>query len=334
VPNYGPDSGGNKVLIKGNNFRPFDLKNDIDNTNDTFVSFEGIGKVKAHVINSTKMWVEAPPNFILDVTYLEITLNNQQYTDDNIPYYYFRPPKLYDVDPREGPTKGGTEVTIYGDDFKERKKIRCNFGNKWTRGKWMAKNKVKCTSPPVDQPGFVPLTISYDGEHDTSQAVQFLYYETPIVASIEPSCGPVTGYTQISVKGDNFINMGFGRAKCIFNHTIYTNATIMDKHNIKCDSPMLDTETSQGADSKAPYYYVSVTLNNGREFSSEIAKFTYYWDPVLKSILPNKGPMRGGTKSVLESKGGFKQEGACNTTVRYGPFQYKPEDKLINDTTI
>jgi hypothetical protein len=46
VPNYGPDSGGNNVLVKGNNFQPF-LGEDIENANDTFCEFEGLSKVKA-----------------------------------------------------------------------------------------------------------------------------------------------------------------------------------------------------------------------------------------------------------------------------------------------
>jgi hypothetical protein len=91
VPNYGPDSGGNTILVKGNNFLPF-IGEDIDNNNDTFVEFEGIGKVKAHVINSTKLTVVAPPNYLMEKTLVELTLNNQQYTDDNIPYFYYRPP--------------------------------------------------------------------------------------------------------------------------------------------------------------------------------------------------------------------------------------------------
>lgn len=55
---------------------PFIELNDIDNQNDTFCEFEGIGKVQAEVINSTKLFCVAPPNFILDQTIVEVTLNN------------------------------------------------------------------------------------------------------------------------------------------------------------------------------------------------------------------------------------------------------------------
>lgn len=76
VPNYGPDSGGNRVIIKGTNFMPFIDDKGIDNANDTFCEFEGIGKVQAVIINSTKLYCEAPPNFVLETTNVEITLNN------------------------------------------------------------------------------------------------------------------------------------------------------------------------------------------------------------------------------------------------------------------
>lgn len=198
---------------------------------------------------------------------------------------------------------------------------------------YISKNQLKCISPPADQAGPVPLSVSYEGEHETSETMPFLYYETPVVYSTEPACGPVTGYTQITVKGKNFYNMGFGRVKCVFNSTITMNATIMDEHTIKCDSPMLDAENAQGGDSKAPYYYVYVTLNGGKELSEQLVKFTYYWDNPVKSVWPNKGPLRGGTKSLVEGRG-FKQEGACNVTVRYGAYQLKPDNGTYNDTHI
>jgi len=206
---------------------PF-IGEDIDNTNDTFCEFEGIGKVKAYPLNSTKMYCESPPNFVLDKTFVEVTLNNQQYTDDNVPYFYYRPPQVFDVDPREGPTKGGTHVTVFGNRFKDSKNITCKFGEKLTRGTFLDTNRILCVSPAVERPGYVPLTISYEGERYSSETVKYLYYETPEIYNITPTCGPVTGYTQITVFGKNFLDMGFGKVKCIFNLTYVMNATIME----------------------------------------------------------------------------------------------------------
>jgi len=37
---------------------------------------------------------------------------------------------VYDADPKEGPTSGGTNVTVFGSKFKTDKKIICQFGSK------------------------------------------------------------------------------------------------------------------------------------------------------------------------------------------------------------
>lgn len=104
-----------------------------------------------------------------------------------------------------------------------------------------------------------------------------MYYENPEIYNITPTCGPVTGYTQITIFGKNYIDMGFNKVKCIFNGTVYMNATIMESNIIKCDSPPLTG--SQGySDSSAPFYYISITLN-GKEITDSRIKFIYYVDP-------------------------------------------------------
>jgi hypothetical protein len=199
VPNFGPDSGGNRVEIKGSNFEPFlEQENLIDNRNDTFCLFAEVGKMPLHVEKSTRAYCEAPPNLnSLDYTFVELTLNNQNYTDDNVEYFYYKPPKIYDVTPKEGPTRGGTEVIVTGAEFMTDKNIICQYGSIKTRGKLISTSAVKCLSPPVDLPGPVPLLITYEGDGAKfgSEAAEFLYYETPIVDSIEPACGPTYGYT-------------------------------------------------------------------------------------------------------------------------------------------
>ena len=48
---------------------------------------------------------------------VDFTLNNQDYTDDEVPYFYYKPPKIYDMIPKEGPTKGGTHVHIFSSEI-------------------------------------------------------------------------------------------------------------------------------------------------------------------------------------------------------------------------
>ena len=100
----------------------------VDNANDTFCIWHDLGELKtpARIINNSKMACIAPPTFNdITVTGVDLTLNNQNPTDDDVPYYYYKPPKIYDMDPKEGPTKGGTVAHIYAGEFKKNKHIVC-----------------------------------------------------------------------------------------------------------------------------------------------------------------------------------------------------------------
>jgi hypothetical protein len=80
-------------------------------------------------ISSTRAKCIAPPNLpLIDSTFVEVALNNRDWSDDNVPYFYYKPAKIINIEPREGPTRGGTIVMIYGNEFTPGKKVICNFG--------------------------------------------------------------------------------------------------------------------------------------------------------------------------------------------------------------
>lgn len=121
--------------------------------------------------------------------------------------------------------------------------------------------------------------------------------------ALSPPCGPVEGFTQITVRGKNFVEFHFGQAKCIFNETIFMNATVLNSNTMVCDSPILDTVNSE------MWYNVSVTLDGDYRTNSS-AIFRYYREPTISSISPVRGPIKGGTNSLIHGKG-FAQKGIC-----------------------
>lgn len=209
TPNKGPEDGGNEIIINGNNFDPFRYY-DVSNYEDTFCNFEGIKKMPATVIDSTKISCNAPPSFKSKGTTVEVTLNNQQYTDDKVQYSYYTPPYIFDVEPRQGPVKGNTEVTLVGTNYKDTSTIKCMFGDQIVTGKFISVHKVKCVSPPHGKAEFVPIKVTFEQDLWSSGQTKYLYYDQPTLRKIEPACGPETGYTQITVYGSNFVNLGVG----------------------------------------------------------------------------------------------------------------------------
>ena len=152
-----------------------------------------------------------------------------------------------------------------------------------------------------------------------------------MIDSIDPPCGPTYGYTQITVNGKNFMDMGFGKVKCIFNDTHYMNATIVDESTIKCSTPKLSDEQA-GLPPQHMYYRVDLTLN-GRENADGEGKFSYYPDPVIKATTNSAwGPVSGGTTSELAGIG-FTHPNVCKLRVRYGALETTPT-LVTNDTHI
>ena len=102
------------------------------------------------VTTSTTAYCVAPENFdLIDVTTVEIALNNVDFTDDQVQYFYYRPSQITNIEPKEGPTRGNTLVTVYGIDFTPGKKIICKFGDVKTRGKFISMGEIQCLSPPT-----------------------------------------------------------------------------------------------------------------------------------------------------------------------------------------
>ena len=325
-PPRGPDTGGTHVLLKGNNFDPF-MDMPINNHNDTFCSFGPLGKFPAKVLNSTKVICTSPPSYTLREVDVEITLNFKDYTSDKVKFYYYRPPFLYDIDPLMGPVAGGTDVHIHGSNFQNTGKIFCKFGDNTVPGKFVNVNELLCRSPRADKEGYVPFQIAVHGDDFTSpDLVKYLYYDSPVIYSIEPTCGPERGYTQITVHGDNFIDPGVDMVYCVFNETIFMNTTIYEPNMIKCSSPPV--LNAQGVnENKVSFYDIKLTFNN-KDLTSSVKRFHYYKEATITSIVPSGGPISGGTIVNITGKN-LRPDCACNVTVRFGSYQVAP---VINFT--
>lgn len=93
------------------------------------------------------------------------------------------------------------------------------------------------------------------------------------------------------MKGEAFIEPGFGLAKCVFNETYFTNATVVDNTTLYCNTPELNTD-DEGFDEM--YYRIYVSLD-GENFSDDSVIFNYYDDLKITEVNPWLGPMKGGT---------------------------------------
>ena len=101
TPDYGPMGGGTKVVLKGRDFMPWPFRfeenpnENNNNQNDTFCKWGELGVTPAMVLSSTEAECVSPPNNLhLAWAPVNMTLNNQNHTDDDIRFIYYNPPKI------------------------------------------------------------------------------------------------------------------------------------------------------------------------------------------------------------------------------------------------
>ena len=333
-PNRGPDTGGTQINIRGQNFNPLVEITDMDNHNDTFCVFlfksgEEIQQ-QAKVISSTEVECVSPPSYEEREVPVEITLNTREWTKDNTLFYYYHPPYVYTINPKVGPVSGGTNVSIVGSNFEDTGFVQCQFGDKIVEGEYIDKNKLACISPPVEKPATVNLKVAVrPDEFSSGVNTKYRYYATPVIDHIEPLCGPERGLTQITVYGKDFPVGYSNEVKCVFNRTIFTNATVMDENTIKCDSPSVLNYNGIN-ENNITYANLEISINS-KDFNGPEQKFYYYVSPFISNVNPIFGPIEGGTDVDIYG-GVFNQEGACNVTVRFATYHVKPElDNIKSD---
>jgi hypothetical protein len=307
---------------------------DMNNQNDTFCLFGNDIKTPGKIISSTKMECVSPPSYDNRFYLLEITLNNREYTDDKVKFFYYHPPFVYSINPKIGPTAGGTTVKITGSNFEDTGYVMCKFGEKIVTGTYVDQNEILCVAPQVEKPAKVNLALAIrPDEFSSGINTIYRYYDTPIIDSISPSCGPERGFTQITVKGKKFPKDDSEYIKCVFDRKIFKNITVIDENTLKCDSPSVLDENGENA-KNVDFYLLELSLN-GIDISGPAQNFYYYKESFIQNIEPKFGPLSGNTLISLNATN-INHKNACNPTVRFSTVDSLPEkiNKLENNLLI
>lgn len=300
------------------------------NKNDTFCRFGKDMKSPGKIISSTEMECISPPSYDERFHVLEITLNSREYTDDEVKFFYYHPPFVYQINPKIGPTSGNTLVTIIGSNFEDTGYVMCKFGEKLVTGQYISQNEIKCLAPQVEKPGKVHLSLAIrPDEFSSGASTIYRYYDTPVIEAIEPKCGPERGFTQISVIGNKFPAEDSEFIKCVFDGRIFKNATVINETMLKCDSPSV--LNSDGVNEKNVDFYTLELSLNGIDISGPAQNFYYYKETLITNISPIFGPLRGNTPVNLTAIN-LDHKNACNVRVRFSTVDAIPE--IIEGNTL
>ncbi|PAB55943.1 IPT/TIG domain-containing protein [Anaeromicrobium sediminis] len=127
-------------------------------------------------------------------------------------------PEIESIDPKFGPSKGGTEVTINGKDFRDNLKVI--IGEKVLENtyiKSISSTKIVITTPP-HSPGEVDIKVENEDGELAISSEKFTYVSEPKIAEVTDDKDnyinsiSIEGGNKIKIKGSGFV----GGAKVIF----------------------------------------------------------------------------------------------------------------------
>ena len=180
------------------------------------------------------------------------------------------------ISPNQGPTSGGTTVTITGVNLANT--FAVHFGSNSATITANTPTMVTVIAPSGD--GAVDVTVTTGG--GDSNPLTFYYIPPPIFTSLSIESGPTAG--------GNIVNL-FGRylettTSCNFGSNTATPTIIGDGQL----SVVVPAGTAAGA--------VSVSITTGGGTTSQLT-YTYIDAPTISTVSPSSGPTAGGTSVTI-----------------------------------
>jgi hypothetical protein len=288
APAFGPTAGGVGATITGNGLG-----------GATTVDFGTGNPATTFTVNGTGTQITVPSVPGHAAGTIDVTVTTPGGTSPAVAadeFTYVAAPTIASVAgvvPTQGPTGGGTPVTITGTGFDTGDpNLVVDFGlNPATHVNVVSPTTITADSPPsTTGAGAVNVTVTTSG--GTSNAETFTYVAAPSIASVNgivPDDGPTTGGTNVTITGTGFVTP----ATVTFGGLGATNVTVVTGTEITATIPAYSTPGVVN---------VVVTDVGG---SSNPEPFTYIGLPTIgvNGLSPAYGPTSGGTLVTLMGTG-------------------------------
>ena len=211
-------------------------------------------------------------------------------------YHYYDYAKVTSVGPDAGNPDGGSRITIRGTGFKqEANRKGSRFlgdlpvdvyinGVPADKVTVLSDTVLECTTPAVASKAQtdtkLPVLVKVDKALETTY-MGFTYMKQPVLKSVNPIAGAISGSTRVTLYGDNFgEDTSTGRGayiKATFGGKFATNC-IVENGAAVCDSPAGQAVST-----------IDVIIDVDGARSSLADAFTYLAVPTVSSVSPPSG---------------------------------------------
>lgn len=232
-------------------------------------------------------------------------------------------PRIEEVTPLSGPMQGGTVITLRGSHLGLRRNITIGDIECSNVGSEIS-TKITCrTNPSPKSSGYSPLKIQVDDRQATLSPFTFAYLN-PLVHSIHPSFGPVSGGTVVTIFGrdltfdeehDFHVVVG---STCVLDETVSNSSAIVCKRN-----PMVVYPTSLPLEIP-----VEVKIDSAK-VSNEKVSFVVRGDPVVFDLNPQSIRMSDGCPIRVR---GINLNSSSSPSIKLSSEDSSIKPTFFNDT--
>lgn len=294
VPGRGPETGGTSVTITGDDF-----------TRTTSVTVDGV-EVPFTVVNDTEITVVTPPHA---PGVVDVVVTNEVGPSEPMEFEYFDVAEIDGVEPGSGPEAGGDEVVITGDCFTGATAVL--FGGTAATG-FVVNSDTRITAIVPAGTGIVDVSVVGAGDCGTAVVEDaYEYIAPPVVADLEPTSGPETGGTVVTITGEGFT----GATGVTFDGIPGTGFTVVSDTEIRVTTP-----------AHAPATVPVVVQHPVAD--ADAGRFTFVPGTEIDGVEPEIGPEAGGNTVTIT--------GSCFTGATEVLFGDRPAMSftVVSDTQI
>ncbi|TYP57472.1 IPT/TIG domain-containing protein [Thermosediminibacter litoriperuensis] len=293
----------------------------------TQVTIGGEAALNVTVVDSTRITLIVPANtpgtkdVVVSNAYGSATLKGgfQYYVEQSRP-------SIDAVTPDRGSAAGGELVTITGENFMSGARVL--IGGVEATGVVVKSTTEITARSPAGTPGYRDVTVVNPDEGTAVLPGGFLYISSPVIESVTPARGPVTGGMFIEIRGKNFET----QADVHFvGNFVYGGNNYIPLEDVKVVSDTL-IKAKVPASPGGYTGYVDLEVINpdggrGVKQSAYLYKNTYT-QPHIFSITPNRGPVQGGTEITIKG-----QDFESDALVAIGDA-FATDVKYVDSTTL
>ncbi|XP_053374104.1 plexin-B-like [Mercenaria mercenaria] len=229
---------------------------------------------------------------------------------------YCPSPVVNKVIPRNGPTVGGTKVTIYGEEFGSQiSDVGVRFGHAICKlssnltdynitesedFELLAPSVLVCTTGKVSTDTTANVTVTVNGKRSATAVV--FDYKTPIITDIHPKYGPKAGGTLLTLSGNN-LGVGNREVVVLLGAYLCTEATVYPRLPLDLVMPVdftINCVVSATHISDVNITRIHLVMNENIVVSLSSILYQYIKNPTITDISPKNGFLSGGTSITVQ----------------------------------